>query len=539
MKILVAENDPPIREKIKKILKEAGYEVVITINTEEALNLIGETEFNLILLDIVFDGDGSRLYDQLRRTPGYKKIPVVILATPSQWETACEEEIFNKSMEHLYKPFDKSTLLKCVEKFVKVAPEPAATEEIDALLEEMKKFRKKPKQLLEPITVNITPDGMLAYGTINYVRGKKLPTHEEVIKLLREKGVKFGIEEENIKTALELKSFNKPIIFARGIYPQIFSIVPDFKFNTNPKLEELPIIVKANEILVIARKSTPTPGKEVSGKEISPPKGEELPVKAGIGTILDEEHKLIRAEITGDVYYDGDEINVFPIEEITKPIARDEEIEHNGTLWIKAPVHAGAKIFTKGNIIIDGIVDACTIESHANIIIRNIVQGRKLGKLIAKGKVFAKKLDSVEVQARDIEILESIEECIISAKNSIRTNKLIGGYTRFCELLIANTIGTELETPTEIEISIGESESIKKAHELIQKYEAKELSQEEQTKLLELKKLLSELQTASGRIIFETIYPGVKIKVLSKEVFIDKPYSHGKIIFKDNKVQVI
>ena len=55
-KILIVDDNIDIAELESYILKEEGYETVITHSGEEALEEINKTKFDLILMDIMMDG---------------------------------------------------------------------------------------------------------------------------------------------------------------------------------------------------------------------------------------------------------------------------------------------------------------------------------------------------------------------------------------------------------------------------------------------------------------------------------------------------
>ena len=49
--ILVVEDEPIVRESIRDWLKDAGYEVATAESGEEALEMIGEQDFSLMVVD--------------------------------------------------------------------------------------------------------------------------------------------------------------------------------------------------------------------------------------------------------------------------------------------------------------------------------------------------------------------------------------------------------------------------------------------------------------------------------------------------------
>lgn len=76
-RILVVENEEPLREWYEEELQEEGYEVVGVSGAREALTIIREESFHLVVLDIRMPGmDGLEL---LGKTLGeQRRVPVII-----------------------------------------------------------------------------------------------------------------------------------------------------------------------------------------------------------------------------------------------------------------------------------------------------------------------------------------------------------------------------------------------------------------------------------------------------------------------------
>jgi len=83
-RILVVDDDPPVREMVVRVLAGEGYATLQTANGEEALNLGATAAFDLVLLDLGLPGrDGWDTLAGLRRLR--PELPVVILtAWPDQ-----------------------------------------------------------------------------------------------------------------------------------------------------------------------------------------------------------------------------------------------------------------------------------------------------------------------------------------------------------------------------------------------------------------------------------------------------------------------
>jgi two-component system alkaline phosphatase synthesis response regulator PhoP len=103
-KILLVEDDKPLRELYEINLKDKGYQVISVSNGQDALAKAVDTKPDLIILDIMLpEIDGFSVLDILKTTPKTKNIPVAILTVLSESETKqkCQaygiEDFFVKS----------------------------------------------------------------------------------------------------------------------------------------------------------------------------------------------------------------------------------------------------------------------------------------------------------------------------------------------------------------------------------------------------------------------------------------------------------
>lgn len=85
-KILVADDDENIVEAIKAILESRSYTVVTAYNKEQALERAGDSEPDLIILDVMMSHitDGFEVARKLRADHQTHKIPIIILTAIHQ-----------------------------------------------------------------------------------------------------------------------------------------------------------------------------------------------------------------------------------------------------------------------------------------------------------------------------------------------------------------------------------------------------------------------------------------------------------------------
>ena len=84
MNILLTEDDPVNLLVLQGILGPLGHEVLTSVNAEEALALVAENDFDLLLLDVMMpDMDGLELTRRCRADPRLKDVPILLITALS------------------------------------------------------------------------------------------------------------------------------------------------------------------------------------------------------------------------------------------------------------------------------------------------------------------------------------------------------------------------------------------------------------------------------------------------------------------------
>lgn len=80
-KILIADDEPEIRDLLRLYLEKDGYEVVEASNGAQAMDIINAGDIDLVILDIMMPGiDGYRVLRNIREN---NNIPVIIISAKS------------------------------------------------------------------------------------------------------------------------------------------------------------------------------------------------------------------------------------------------------------------------------------------------------------------------------------------------------------------------------------------------------------------------------------------------------------------------
>jgi CheY-like chemotaxis protein len=113
-KILIAEDEPDIRELVAFTLRFAGYEVVTASNGEEAVQVAGAEMPDLALMDVRMPRmTGYDACRAMKASPDLKDIPVVFLSAKGQ-EAEIAAGMQAGAEEYLLKPFAPDQLAERV-----------------------------------------------------------------------------------------------------------------------------------------------------------------------------------------------------------------------------------------------------------------------------------------------------------------------------------------------------------------------------------------------------------------------------------------
>ncbi len=109
-KILIAEDEPDIRELVAFMLRFAGYEVVAAANGEEAVQAATRDIPDLVLMDVrmprMTGYDACRI---MKADPTLHDVPVVFLSAKGQ-EAEIQSGLEAGAEEYLLKPFSPDEL---------------------------------------------------------------------------------------------------------------------------------------------------------------------------------------------------------------------------------------------------------------------------------------------------------------------------------------------------------------------------------------------------------------------------------------------
>lgn len=446
-------------------------------------------------------------------------------------------------------------------------------------------------------TVTLSSDQLEAYLTLFPSNKNRVVTEEEIIKILHNHGIVYGLLENRIQQIVENKIYFREILIAKGLNP-IDGVDGKFNFYFNTKIDKKPKMMEdgsvdyrtiklfesVSEGQVIAKYQNVSKGingKDVKGNVILARNGRELPVLKGTNfTLLDDQCTYI-SNVNGKIEIINDRIIITDVYELKGDInITTGNVDFNGDIFINGNIEKAMTVKATGNIIVKGYVEASYLYAGGDIILSNGMQGGGKGKIEAGGNVSGKFFEQVNIKADGSVNANTIMNCYIEAKEEVnvsgRYGIIIGGYIHALRRITAYHIGNSSELKTILSVGISKQDydeikllklrvnEIKKElfriEETLQKlteYLLKPSNSSEllkkrnllvQTKIVkkkeyeileqEIEKKVQFVRRANGANIniYRYVYPGTKIIINTEVLYITE--RQRNLTFKRNGIEI-
>lgn len=327
----------------------------------------------------------------------------------------------------------------------------------------------------EEVVITIAEDKMSVTGVFSCAsdKGSKI-TKDEIVQDLKYKGIRFGIDEESIDNYLAGREYNEPIVLAKGqslVRGTDASI--EFFFNTDvrvrPTLKDdgsvdfynLNIInhVEENQLLARLHREVPgTPGTDVMGNKVAPPKVQRKVLKFGRNISINEDRTEITSMCNGHVTYVGGTVFVSDVMEVENVDNSTGNIEYEGNVQVNGNICSNFTVKAKGNVEVKGVVEGALVEAGGNISIALGMNGMGKGILKSGGNVVAKFIENANVEAAGYVECGSIMHSDVVAGTEVNvTGKkafISGGKVTATSKIETKILGSDMGADTVVEIGV-------------------------------------------------------------------------------------
>lgn len=210
-RILIVDDEETIRLALRKFLRSRGYEVEIAGSADDALQILNDDSFSLMLCDVRMPGmTGVQLVPQARERD--QDIAIIMLTAVNDAATATEV-LSSGATDYLIKPVELADLQQAVDRALHKRAELIEQRRLDKLIHEEVALRtaelEREKESLRLMSVSIAETLINAMEAKDlYLRGHS----QRVAELAGELAVELGLDHtvcEDLRVAGRLHDVGK------------------------------------------------------------------------------------------------------------------------------------------------------------------------------------------------------------------------------------------------------------------------------------------------------------------------------------------
>lgn len=117
--ILFVDDSISIRTLVKMILEEAGYNVLMSEDGQDAMSFFDGQTIDLVITDLHMPRmNGIELIKEVRKIKAYHFVPILFLTTETKPELKLEAKAAGAT-GWITKPFDKDKFLQVIKKVIR------------------------------------------------------------------------------------------------------------------------------------------------------------------------------------------------------------------------------------------------------------------------------------------------------------------------------------------------------------------------------------------------------------------------------------
>lgn len=335
----------------------------------------------------------------------------------------------------------------------------------------------------EQMEITVSGDKMLVFCHFYPPSSKgNLMSEADIMGDLQAKNVTVGIQQEEIQKFLKNRRYCTDLILAKGIPPvngKDAKIEYFFNINHNlrPKKNEdgtvdyrelntISHVEKGQMLAKLHPAIAGKPGTDVFGGSIQGRQEKSLKLEYGNNITISEDKTEIYSDVTGHASLVNGKVFVADVYEVPADVDNATgNIVYDGNVSIKGNVKSGFSVKAKGDIVIDGVVEAAYLSAGGQIIVKRGINGMGKGRVEAKENLIAKFIENATVVSDGFIETGCILHSQVSAGADIRVNGkkgfVSGGLIRAGNLVEAQTIGSEMGTITKIEVGVDPSVKVR------------------------------------------------------------------------------
>jgi two-component system, OmpR family, alkaline phosphatase synthesis response regulator PhoP len=122
--VLLVDDDPDFVGAVKTVVEQGGYQVAVAYDGEEALESVGQSKPDLIILDVMMPGlNGHKVCDRLKADPATSSIPIILLTSVAERVSTSSythyDMMSTKADDYIPKPVEPKDLLDRIKDWIR------------------------------------------------------------------------------------------------------------------------------------------------------------------------------------------------------------------------------------------------------------------------------------------------------------------------------------------------------------------------------------------------------------------------------------
>ncbi len=215
-KILIVEDSPMQAKRLKRLLEEHGYDVVVAYNGKEGLAAARDDSLSAIVSDIIMpEMDGYQMCRTIKQDPLIGHIPIILLTSLSN-----PEDVFlgleSGADSYISKPYEAKTLISRIESVLlalEKRKEDNPGEEIEVYIGAKRYLIKSSRYQILNLLLSTYQDAVEQNRNLRDMRTKLVMVNEELQKLVAERTELLKQEIEERKRTEEALASEKETPF--------------------------------------------------------------------------------------------------------------------------------------------------------------------------------------------------------------------------------------------------------------------------------------------------------------------------------------
>ncbi len=331
---------------------------------------------------------------------------------------------------------------------------------------------KQPESISsEDFVFEFASGNMEAYITVKS-EGKEI-TREALMDILEQNNIRMGIKEDVVAKIVEGDYGKSALLLAQGQIPYKGKDGwYEYFFNTDidrkPKklkdgsvdyqnIEWFERIQEGWELAYYHEAEEGIDGYTVKGEIIKARKGFEQRALKGKGFRVEGGNTYI-ATMSGMVCLDGNELNITNHMELEEVTLATGNVRFDGSVHVRGDVGNGTVITASGDVVIEGNVEAATITSGGNVVLKKGMNSSGRGMIMAEKDVVSRFFEAVAVTAKgNIEVDRCLNSQLTAGDKIVSTRVIAGGVAQAEKGFRLHHVGNQAGLPTLLKLKINDT----------------------------------------------------------------------------------